>query len=88
MNNYQYITSGTCSKLITLVIDDEDRVQECNFLGGCNGNLQGIGRLVKGERAQDIIKKLKGISCNGKPTSCPDQLAQALQSYLAQKQNL
>ena len=74
---YQYRTSGTCSQMIEIELDG-DTVQSVQFLGGCPGNLAGIGKLVPGMKVDDVIRKLSGISCGGKPTSCPDQLAQAL----------
>ncbi len=73
-----YKTTGTCSKQIHFSIDN-GVVHSVKFDGGCNGNLQGIGRLVEGMKVEDVVTRLKGISCNGRPTSCPDQLAQALE---------
>ena len=69
---------GTCSRFIHVVLDDDNVIQNVEFMGGCHGNLQGIAALVKGLKAQDVIGRVKGISCNGKPTSCPDQLSLAL----------
>lgn len=83
---YQYKTTGTCSSLIEFEVDENDILKEVRFMGGCSGNLQGISRLTKGMPIQDIIDKLEGTSCNGGPTSCPDQLATALKAYLQQKQ--
>ena len=74
-----YKTFGTCSSAINFEVDG-DTLKEVSFTGGCNGNLQGISKLVKGRKIDDIISTLEGISCNGRPTSCPDQLAQALKS--------
>jgi uncharacterized protein (TIGR03905 family) len=74
---YQYRTTGVCSRQITIDVED-GRVQDVSFIGGCNGNLQGIGALVKGMTIDEVIERLENIRCNGKPTSCPDQLAQAL----------
>lgn len=82
---YQYKTTGTCSSFIEFDIDDNDILKEVQFIGGCSGNLQGISRLVKNMPVQEIINKLEGTSCNGGPTSCPDQLATALKAYLQQK---
>ncbi len=65
--------------LIDVTADDNDVIQQVAFLGGCDGNLQGICRLVKGQKIDDVIGKLDGISCGGKPTSCPDQLCRALE---------
>jgi len=79
--DYSYKTSGTCSRQIRFSIED-GIVKNVRFEGGCNGNLQGIGKLVEGMRAEDVEKKLAGISCNGKPTSCPDQLAKAIRQAL------
>lgn len=85
MKEINYTTSGTCSKLIHIELDDNNLIQDVRFLGGCHGNLQGICALIKGQRPEDVIARVKGISCNGKPTSCPDQLAIALQEVLKQK---
>ena len=64
---------------------DGDTIQSVQFIGGCNGNLKGIAALVQGQKAQDVIPKIQGITCGPKPTSCPDQLALALQAYLEQR---
>lgn len=82
----RYKTSGTCSQQILFDLDG-DIVRSVEFIGGCNGNLQGIGKLVEGMKAEEVIEKLKGISCGGRPTSCPDQLARALSAALEQKEN-
>ena len=78
MKKVDYQTQGTCSKLISVTTDDNDIIQNVTFLGGCNGNLQGISQLVKGQKVDDVIDRLEGIRCGAKPTSCPDQLCQAL----------
>ena len=78
MKQIEYTTQGTCSKLITVTADDNNVIQQVSFLGGCHGNLQGICRLVKGQKIDDVIERLEGIRCGAKPTSCPDQLCQAL----------
>lgn len=78
MKTVQYQTQGTCSKLIEVTADENNVIQEVTFYGGCNGNLQGITRLVKGQKIEDVIQRLEGIRCGAKPTSCPDQLCQAL----------
>lgn len=80
----KYLTTGTCSKMITVAIKD-DRIMEVEFLGGCNGNLKGIASLVAGLPLDEVIEKLQGISCGPKPTSCPDQLAQCLIEYKSKK---
>lgn len=79
MKHIVYKTSGTCSQQIDLDIDDDGRVWNVQFLGGCNGNLQGIGRLVNGMKVEEIKERLGGIRCGYKSTSCPDQLARALE---------
>ena len=73
----RYQTHGTCSTAIDIEMDG-DVIRSVSFTGGCNGNLKGISSLVTGMKAQDAISRLKGIRCGFKPTSCPDQLAQAL----------
>ena len=74
---YVYRTQGTCSTNIELNVED-GVVKEVAFWGGCNGNLQGLSRLVKGMKVEEVIKKLEGVRCSGRPTSCPDQLCHAL----------
>ena len=79
-----YKTSGTCSSGINLEVEG-DIIKSVSFTGGCNGNLQGISRLVEGMKVEDAISRLKGIRCGFKNTSCPDQLARALESLEAAK---
>ena len=79
-----YKTKGTCSREIHIELDG-DRIKEVKFIGGCHGNTQGIASLVKGMKVQDVIEKTKGINCNGRGTSCPDQLAIALQAMTASR---
>lgn len=81
---YKYRTRGTCSTLITFDIND-GIVSDVRFTGGCNGNLKGIAKLAEGMNAQDIIDRLKGIRCGFKTTSCPDQLASAIESALKEE---
>ena len=78
---YSYKTSGTCSQQIIFDIED-GKVRNLHFLGGCNGNLQGIGKLVEGMAVEEVISRVEGIKCGMKATSCPDQLAQALKGAL------
>lgn len=78
---YTYKTKGTCSREITFELED-GIVKDVSFFGGCNGNLQGISKLVEGEKAEDVIARLEGIKCGFKQTSCPDQLAAALKEAL------
>lgn len=85
MKHYQYRNYGTCSQAVEFDIDENNNLHNVLFYGGCNGNLQGISRLVEGMNCQEVITRLDGISCNGGPTSCPDQLAQALKDALKRK---
>ena len=78
---YEYKTKGTCSQRIIFDIED-GKVLNVQFIGGCNGNLQGISKLVEGMDAQEVIQKIEGIHCGMKPTSCPDQLAKALKEAI------
>ena len=76
-----YKTRGTCSRAINFEVDG-DKIKSVQFTGGCSGNTQGVARLVEGMNINDAIAKLQGIDCNGRGTSCPDQLAMALKGYL------
>ena len=78
---YEYKTKGTCSQKIFFDIED-GVVKNVKYIGGCNGNLQGIGKLVEGMPVEEVINRLEGIHCGFKPTSCPDQLAKALKETL------
>lgn len=78
----RYKTQGTCSSAIDLEVED-GIIKSVAFTGGCHGNLQGISRLVEGMKVEDAIARLKGIRCGFKSTSCPDQLARALESLQA-----
>jgi uncharacterized protein (TIGR03905 family) len=78
---YSYKTKGTCSKEITFDLED-GRLKNVRFKNGCNGNLQGIGRLTENMDAEAIMNKLSGIRCGDKETSCPDQLSKAIKQAL------
>lgn len=80
---YTYRTNGVCSMAINFDIDD-DKVKSVEFIGGCSGNTQGVARLVEDMPVEEAIKRLEGIKCGNKPTSCPDQLATALKKALNQ----
>jgi len=80
----RYTTQGTCSRFIDFDLED-GIIKNVVFTGGCNGNLKGIGSLVEGMNAEEAIKRLTGIRCGFKATSCPDQLAKALEAALAGK---
>ena len=78
---YDYKTIGTCSTRIEIELEN-DIIKDIKFKGGCNGNSKGIAQLVKGMKASDVIEKLKGVKCGHRTTSCPDQLALALEEYI------
>ena len=80
MMRLEYRPRGVCSQRIEIDVED-GCVQDVNFSGGCSGNLQGISRLVKGMPVEEVISRVEGIRCGFKPTSCPDQLAQALKQF-------
>ncbi len=77
-----YKTRGTCSQFIDVELDAQGCISKCQFIGGCDGNTQGIARLVLGKKATDVIRQLQGIRCGMKTTSCPDQLSRALEELL------
>ena len=79
-----YQTRGTCSREIEVTLDENDMIEHVRFLGGCAGNTGGISSLVVGMKARDVIDRLKGTRCGMRPTSCPDQLAHALEKALSQ----
>jgi uncharacterized protein (TIGR03905 family) len=76
-----YKTRGTCSREIKITLTD-GVIDSAEFVGGCHGNTQGISKLVKGMKAEDVIERVKGTDCRGRGTSCPDQLAKALEEAL------
>ena len=77
-----YKTRGVCSSEIHFDVVD-NKLSNVRYIGGCNGNLKGIGKLVEGMDIDDAIRRLDGVTCGMKPTSCPDQLAKALKQYKA-----
>ena len=82
---YQYKPTGVCSSEMIFEIDENDVIQDLQVIGGCNGNLKGIGALVKGMKVEEVSQKLAGILCGMKQTSCPDQIAKALEEYRSLK---
>lgn len=76
---YEFTPSDVCSRNIIFEIDANDKITDVRFEGGCHGNLQGIAALLRGMQRTEAIGRLKGIRCGNKATSCPDQLAQALE---------
>lgn len=84
--HYEYKTKGTCSSRILFDIED-GKLRNVEYIGGCNGNLQGISSLVRGMKATDAIERMRGIRCGFKPTSCPDQLSIALEKALEKEKD-
>ena len=84
MKTYTFQPHGVCSREMQVDLDDQDIIRELRVLGGCSGNLQGIAALVKGMPAEEAVRRLKGIDCGAKGTSCPDQLARGLERALSQ----
>ena len=82
MKTYTFQPRGVCSREMQVDLDDQGVIQALRVTGGCHGNLQGVSALVKGMEPQEAIARLKGIRCGTKPTSCPDQLALALEKML------
>lgn len=78
----EYTTSGVCSRAIKFEVED-GIVKNVKFIGGCNGNTQGVAALVEGMPVDEVISRLEGIRCGARPTSCPDQLACALKEWRA-----
>ena len=83
----QYQPKGVCCKMMQMRIKD-DIIQDVEFVGGCNGNLSGIGILIKGMNINDIVQKLSGLHCGSRPTSCPDQLTKGIEAYLKAKSEI
>ncbi len=83
---YTFRPRGVCSQEMRVEVDDQGIIQKLQVVGGCDGNLQGISALVVGMPAQEAIRRLKGIQCGFKPTSCPDQLARGLEAVLEKQQ--
>lgn len=82
---FQYRTKGVCSRNISFDIVD-DKVTNVRFDGGCSGNTKGVAQLVEGMDAVEAVRRLEGIQCGFKGTSCPDQLAKAIRQALSEKQ--
>lgn len=82
---FQYKPEGVCCQLMQIAVED-GIIDEVQFMGGCHGNTQGIAKLVKGMKIDEVISRLQGIKCGGKPSSCPDQLTRALVAYKNHKQ--
>ena len=78
---FEYRPQGVCSRLMRIEVED-GAVRSLQVMGGCNGNLQGISKLVEGMKVEEVIARLEGIRCGFKPTSCPDQLSKALRQII------
>lgn len=83
MKHIEFKTTGTCSKVIRLDLDDNNIIHNCQFEGGCNGNLKAISKLVEGKEAKEIASILKGNTCGPRLTSCADQLSIALNEAIS-----
>lgn len=81
MSNITYSTKGTCSREIHITLNDNGIIENVKFIGGCSGNTQGVAALVAGMHIDEAIKRLDGIKCGPRSTSCPDQLAAALKNF-------
>ena len=81
--SFSFPNVGTCSKQTNIVLNDDHTIESIEVVGGCNGNLKGIGKLVEGMDVDDVIARIEGVKCGMKSTSCPDQLAQALKAAKA-----
>ena len=80
--DYEYLTKGVCSKKINFSIDDENKIHNVVFRGGCPGSLKAIGKLVEGMDANKVCEILEGNTCGIKPTSCADQLVKAIKERI------
>ncbi len=83
---YSHRNKGTCSIMTNLELNDDHTIESVEVIGGCNGNLKGIASLLRGMKAEDAIARMEGIHCGPKSTSCPDQIAIALEEALAEMQ--
>ena len=83
--DYEYRNRGVCSRSVRFSLED-GKIRSVSFLGGCSGNTQGVARLIEGMDAKEAADRIRGINCGGKGTSCPDQLARAIDAALAQQQ--
>ena len=79
---HTYNPKGVCSRQITFDLDDDGRVRNVSFYGGCNGNTQGLARLAEGMLAEELVSRLRGIRCGMRTSSCPDQLACAVENAM------
>lgn len=85
MDYFTFYPEGTCSVMIEIKLKEDNTIDDVVFTGGCNGNLTGISKLIKGMQAEEVIEKLEGTRCGFKDTSCPDQLSKALRQAITAK---
>ena len=78
----EYTNRGVCSRKTVIDLDEDGTIKDIKIIGGCNGNTNGLAQLLKGMKARDAIERMRGIDCNGRGTSCPDQVAIALEKAL------
>lgn len=78
----EFEPQGVCCRMMSVEISEDNKILDAQFYGGCGGNLQGIGKLIRGMDVNEVISRLDGIDCGGKGTSCPDQLSRGLREYL------
>ncbi|MBU3819030.1 MAG: TIGR03905 family TSCPD domain-containing protein [Candidatus Faecalibacterium intestinavium] len=81
---FTYPNHGTCSKMTKIELAPDHTIESIEVVGGCNGNLKGISKLLKGMKAEDAIERMEGTTCGPRPTSCPDQIARNLRKALAE----
>ncbi|MCR5689416.1 MAG: TIGR03905 family TSCPD domain-containing protein [Clostridiales bacterium] len=84
MKHFEHVNRGTCSRGVAFDIDDEGRIRNVSFFGGCSGNTQGVAALAEGMDAKEAAARMRGIRCGPRPTSCPDQLARGIEEALAE----
>lgn len=84
MRQIDFTPSGICARKISIVLDDQNRIQDLSFVGGCDGNHKGLTALIKGMPAEEAVERLSGITCGFKKSSCPDQVAVALRQALSE----
>ena len=84
MKHFEHVNRGTCSRSVAFDIDDEGRIRNVSFFGGCSGNTQGVAALTEGMDAKEAAARMRGIRCGMRPTSCPDQLARGIEEALAE----
>lgn len=82
---FEYNPSGVCSRHYTFEINDDDKIESLQVVGGCNGNLNGISKIIVGMHIDQVIQAFEGTDCHGKGTSCPDQISKALKAFKERK---